>query len=548
MTAAVAMPLEWSRPRGWQTADGTDLSGAVDEIAASLAELAAAARCQAWVEDLDGFPVAGKRDRDAALRLPLHLGGSPVGTVVVAGFDGPALPTIGALLQRHLEKTLELTTTIGEFVETIAWQWKAINFLLDVSRRLDPTLTAPQLCATVLQRVVRVLGATGGTVRLADATGRLETTASEGVADPGARRAAWDAIADWVFDNETPILTDAARDLPAGVMGADEVTTALGDTAVLSAPLTSAPPRGRKGTLGVLSVTRERDGGRFTAEDLKLLQTAAIQMSVAIHFTELMAQAKEAERLHREVEMAAEIQARLLPQTLPTIPGLEIRGWYRPATVVGGDYYDLIPVGPSALYFAIADISGHGIASALFMSNARSVVRALLAGSAELGVVTETLNQRIFEDSGDSGMFLTAVLGRYDVTAHRLALVNCGHPYPVLVRAGGAVVTPEAGSPPVGMLPVLGADAVSLDVGPGDLLFLYTDGLVEAQGPGEEMFGLRRAVAIVRDGRREPLEVIGARLLDALRAFRGRPDLEDDLTMLMIRRVAPGKTGEDLDG
>jgi sigma-B regulation protein RsbU (phosphoserine phosphatase) len=182
------------------------------------------------------------------------------------------------------------------------------------------------------------------------------------------------------------------------------------------------------------------------------------------------------------------------------------------------------------------------------MSNARSVIRALLAGPADLGRVAETLNQRILEDSGDSGMFLTAILGRYDVAAHRLALVNCGHTYPVLIRSGGDVVTPEAGGPPVGMLPVLGAEGVSLDVGPGDLLFLYTDGLIEAWGSGDEMFGLERALAIVRDGRREGLDIIGDRLLDALQAFRGQPELEDDLTMLMIRRSSPGRRGADADG
>jgi serine phosphatase RsbU (regulator of sigma subunit) len=545
---AVAVPVGRTVPRGWQTADGTDLSGAVDEIAAALAELSGAARCEAWIEDLDGLPVAGRPGRDVALRLPLHLGGSPVGTVVVGRIDGPTLPAIGALLQRHLEKTLELTTTIGEFVETTAWQWKEINFLLDVSQSLDPTSTAPQLCTTVLQRVVRVLGATGGTVRLVDAAGRLETTASDGVADRGPRSEACDAIATWVFENETPVLIDTAKDLPRGVMRREEITTALGDTAVLAAPLPRAALSGRKGTLGVLSVMRERGRTRFTAEDLKLLQTAATQMSVAIHHTQLLAQAKEAERLRREVEMAAEIQARLLPQTLPTVSGLEVRGWYRPATVVGGDYYDLIPLGPSDLYFVIADISGHGIASALFMSNARSVIRALLAGPADLDAVAETLNQRIIEDSGDSGMFLTAILGRYDAAAHRLALVNCGHPYPVLVRASGDIVTPETGSPPVGMLPVLSPEGISLDVAPGDLLFLYTDGLVEARGAGEEMFGGERAIAIVRDGRHEPLDVIGGRLLDALQTFRGRPELEDDLTMLIIRRVPSGRRGEDVDG
>jgi len=129
-----------------------------------------------------------------------------------------------------------------------------------------------------------------------------------------------------------------------------------------------------------------------------------------------------------------------------------------------------------------------------------------------------------------------------------VTLVNCGHNYPVLVRDSGEVVTPEAGSPPVGMLPVLGTEDVRLHLGPGDLLFLYTDGLVEARGEGDEMFGLERAVAIVRDGRHEPLDVLGDRLLEALQRFRGQPDLEDDLTMLMVRRAAAPGAAERVDG
>ena len=534
---STALATAASVPRAWRAADGTDLDGARREIAASLADLCAAAPCAAWIEDLDGFVVAGSAVDGDVLRLPLQVGGSPAGALVVAGTPPTALSTVGALLQRHLDRALELATTIGEFVETTAWQWKEINFLLDVSRSLDPTATAAQLCTTVLQRVVRVLDATGGTVRLAAEGGRLGTTAVEGLDRAGAPGVAGDAIADWVFAHGTPVLIDAAKDLPPGVARLDEIAIALGEAAVLAAPVPSAASTGREAALGVVSVTRDRGRGRFTAEHLKLLQTAASQMSVAIHRGELLAQAKQAEILRREMAMAAEIQSRLLPQRLPSLPGLDIRGWYRPATVVGGDYYDVIHVGASDLYFTIADISGHGVASALFMSNARSVVRALLAGSSDLGAVAETLNQRILEDAGDSGMFLTVILGRYDLAAHRLALVNCGHTYPVVIRASGDVVTPEAGSLPVGMLPGLAPEGVFLQIDAGDLLFLYTDGLIEARGAADEMFGLERAIAVVREGRREPLDVLGERLLDALRRFSGQPELEDDLTMLMIRRT-----------
>lgn len=528
------------------------LDQCLDELTADLRRFTRATGLPAWLEDPRGGVLTGTPGPGQRCERALEAGGTILGALVVG--DGGTRADIGILLDDlHglMARTLDHEAIVSDFIQTTAWQWKEINFLLDVSQNLELSLTEIEACEAVLQRAVRLLGASRATIFLRDPDGLLAMAAAHGV-DPELRRTTRlkpdEGVAGWVFSNAAALLAESEADLPPGVwLAPGAEAEAAGECAVLSLPLMSAPLSGRDGVLGVITMCG-RGGGVFTSEDLKLLQTAASQAAVAVHNTQLVAQVKQAETLRREMEMAAAIQARLLPQTHPHVPGLEMAGWYRPATVVGGDYYDFIPAGNDGVYYLVADISGHGLASALFMSNARSATRALLRTGTSPAVLAEALNERICEDSGDSGMFLTAVLGHYDARRHSTVLSICGHTTPIVVRADGTIVTPEGGAPPIGMLPTLEAEEARVDLAPGDLLFLYTDGLIESRSARGEMFGPGRVVTLLRQRRAEPLASIAAALYDAVREFADGADLEDDLTMVLLRRTpedARGRQGRD---
>jgi serine phosphatase RsbU (regulator of sigma subunit) len=249
---------------------------------------------------------------------------------------------------------------------------------------------------------------------------------------------------------------------------------------------------------------------------------------------------QEAQQLQQQLEMASAIQQQLLPHGVPVVRGLEIAARYRPASKVGGDYYDFI-VRNGCLYTVTADVSGHGVASAIFMSNARSAVRSLLDVTTDMPVLAEGLNARMVEDSGDSGMFVTAVIASYDSSSRRLGIVNCGHPEPVLIRRCTRVEKIEASSPPIGMMQPLGASLSEVRLDAGDIVCFYTDGIIEAANICREMFGQPRLEWTLRSNAGRPLDEVADALIAEVETFHGQRGLEDDLTLVLMRQVDDGQ-------
>jgi sigma-B regulation protein RsbU (phosphoserine phosphatase) len=246
--------------------------------------------------------------------------------------------------------------------------------------------------------------------------------------------------------------------------------------------------------------------------------------------------AQEAYQLHQQMEMASAIQQQLLPRGVPGIRGLEIAARYRPAAQVGGDLYDFI-VRDGRLYTVAADVSGHGVASAIFMSNARSAIRTLLDTTADIPLLAESLNARIVDDSGDSGTFISVVIASYDPGARCLGIVNCGHPEPVVVRHDNRVETVKASAAPIGLMQPLGAMLAEVRLEPGDTVCFYTDGLVEAANAGREMFGRPRLEWTLRSAAGRSLDDVADALIAEVEEFHGERGLEDDLTLVLMRQV-----------
>ena len=244
---------------------------------------------------------------------------------------------------------------------------------------------------------------------------------------------------------------------------------------------------------------------------------------------------QDAQRLSEQIEMAATIQKLLMPSGPPRIPRLAVVSHYRPAARVGGDYYDFI-MRDEQLYFVVGDVSGHSLASALFVSSVRSTLRALLLSTSDVVPLAEALNARIVEDAGDSGMFVTIVVGRYDLRDRSIVLVNCGHPEPVILRRDHVDTVP-ASATPIGMLEPLAPQAYRSRLAPGDLLCLSSDGLIEAANPSGELFGTARFRQVLEEHRGEPLDDLASSVFAAVETFTGSPSLEDDVTLVMFRQA-----------
>lgn len=244
---------------------------------------------------------------------------------------------------------------------------------------------------------------------------------------------------------------------------------------------------------------------------------------------------RDGHRLAEQIEMAATIQRQLLPQRMPAIEGLEIASRYWPASVVGGDYYDLVQRGDD-LYFVVADVAGHGLASALFISNARSALRSLLTVTGSPRALALGLNQRMAEDAGDTGMFVSAVIGRYCSRSSVVTIVNCGHPAPVFVRRSGGLDPVAASAPPLGICPSIDPIEYDSPLDVGDLVCLHTDGLIESVNCHGDVFGPERLHSVLAANPHVALASVAERALRAAAAFHGSAATDDDLTLLLMRR------------
>ena len=295
--------------------------------------------------------------------------------------------------------------------------------------------------------------------------------------------------------------------------------------------------------VGVMSLGAKRSEEPFSASDLRLLGSVATQTGLALENSRLTTQVgleiAEREKRRRELEIAREVQERLFPQSYPPVPGLEFAGACRPALAIGGDYYDFVPLEGGRLGIAIGDISGKGIPAALLMATLRAFLRGqTVRGRGELALLMSDLNRLVYESSA-SNRYATFFYAEYDPETRRLDYVNAGHNAPVVLRGDGAatpdLVRLDVGGPVIGLLAECGYDQGDLQLGRGDLLVAFTDGVSEAMNAAQEEWGEERLLPLLRRARGEAPDALIATLMAGADAFVNGAPQHDDMTLVVAR-------------
>lgn len=302
---------------------------------------------------------------------------------------------------------------------------------------------------------------------------------------------------------------------------------------IVAVPLTAST-----GTIGLLvAAHKEARAGTepLAANDVRLLELFAIQVTVAMEYARLSRESVERERLKRELEVAAAIQTHLYPRQFPEFAGFRLAARSSPSRQVAGDTYDVV-VENGNLVATVTDVSGKGVGAGLIASGVHSGVRLLSGDALPLSTLAQRLNQYLAGSTADN-RFATFALARFDADGSFKA-VNAGH-CPILIRkADGQVRTIESSGLPLGILPKVEYTEERDRLGPGELLVLYTDGLTEAEDPDEEEFGIERVVDVVRNLTEPTAEAACEALLDQVAAFTCGEPLADDATLLVIERLA----------
>lgn len=231
-------------------------------------------------------------------------------------------------------------------------------------------------------------------------------------------------------------------------------------------------------------------------------------------------------------------QRSIVSLVAPDVPGYDLASHYAAAREIGGDFFELFRLRRRSrpLSIVIADVTGKGIAAALLMAFARPVIHGALNGANGPAQALERTN-KILVDERRSILFITVLVGELDLPSGRIRLANAGHEPPLVVPADGSPIRQlEIGGVLMGAFPTLGLREVDLTLAPGDVLFLYTDGVTDARGPSGERFGEARMVEVVDAARGGTAKDIVDAVRGAVAAFSGDVEPADDVTIVAVGR------------
>ncbi len=317
--------------------------------------------------------------------------------------------------------------------------------------------------------------------------------------------------------------------LPFVVRIALQVLTLLSGTAFGSVAILATQP--------LYSLARPK-----TVAVIVLLNAAfAVIVGIALHTYDSMRRQIEAsyrvlrqkESMERELAIAREVQRELLPRSVPQVRGLQLAGACLPAVGVGGDLYDFLPFAEDRIGLVIADVSGKGIPAALLMAGLQASVRSLALPTLAPNQVNHRLNEMLLRSTSAS-RYATMFFGQFDGRTRTLTYSNAGHHPPLHLGANGTTRLTEGGFP-IGLLAEARYEEGRCVLEEGDLLALFTDGIIEAPDAKDREFGEKRLLDILEAHRERNIEEIVGVVLDEVTRWRGGLPPHDDVTLVLAR-------------
>jgi phosphoserine phosphatase RsbU/P len=272
----------------------------------------------------------------------------------------------------------------------------------------------------------------------------------------------------------------------------------------------------------------------FNDDDLEWLLVLATEVAISIDRANHRQELLERKRLDEELRIAREVQLSLLPATAPNLEGLDIAGINIPSRDIGGDYYDFIPIIDGHLGIVIADVVGKGVPASLIMASFRAFLRAEIRNNYAIRTVFYRVNNLLHEILKPH-QFVTAFYGVFDLERRRFTFSNAGHNPPVLMGPDKECRQLGCGGTVLGLFEGTSYEEDFIDLAPGDLFVLYTDGLVEAQNKEGQMFGYQELARLVRANADLHADQLCETIYEEMRRFTGESHPEDDTTVVVAK-------------
>jgi sigma-B regulation protein RsbU (phosphoserine phosphatase) len=430
------------------------------------------------------------------------------------------LPIVSQFIRASLE--------VEHAAEELAERYEEINLLYTISEILGRTTSVEEAALAILTELSQTVGARRASILVHEKdSNTLRPVATIGSGDI--------VLSPIPVTDLGSVSARVFRTRHATMVDADEVTSAVEAPyvrgALLSVPILWTRPGGSH-PLGVVNLS-DRGAHSFSAGDQKLVTAIATQIGTAIQNARLVRASMEQQRLQQEMNLANDLQMKLLPSTA-NVKDVEVAARVVPAESVGGDFYNLFRLGNAATGVMVGDVSSHGYRAALIMAlvMSASAIQAQIHPDpgAMLGALLGSLKDELNSTEMHIALFY-AVVNRKKTT---LTFCNAGHPHAFLMVADTKPVRLMATDPPLGLAEDT-PHATSTSLPEGSLLILFTDGISDARNSKSERFGEQRVLDIVKRNHRDPVEATVQKVLDSLERFTGGIAQRDDLTLLLLR-------------
>lgn len=451
---------------------------------------------------------------------------------------GPRLPGVDLPLDKLLKflspvvtQILQTAVEVEHAATELAERYEEINLLYTISEILGRTVRLEEAASTILTEISETVGARRASILVHDrVTDTLQVVAALGVRPDDAPPIAVDdpcSVSARVFRTRHPTIVEM-NDMPCDA----ELLYRQG--AMLSVPIMWTAPDGGE-PLGVVNLSDRRSGQPFSAGDQKLVAAIATQIGTAIQNTRLVRASLAQQRLVQEMQLAHDLQMRLLPNSGIVAPDAEVAARIAPAESVGGDFYNLFRLGGGCTGAMIGDVSSHGYRAALIMALTMSASAIHAQTTTDPSEALHALLLSLRDELVSTEMFITVCYAVVDRKRGELRYANMGHPHAFIVRGDGTVERLGALDPPLGMVATAPSGATRPWASGEDLLVLFTDGVSDARDRSDARLGETPVLETVRQHRSRPTAEIVDRVFETLVAFTGEVPARDDQALVVLR-------------
>jgi len=289
--------------------------------------------------------------------------------------------------------------------------------------------------------------------------------------------------------------------------------------------------------IGTMNFGEKPSGKAYSDEDIDLLKTLASQAAIAFENSRLQKEKVLKQVMEEELQIARNIQMGLLPQSINSIDGIEVSGFYNPAKIIGGDFYDVIKISENKLLVIVADVSGKGIPAALYMSKVQAMIQFAASIFQSPKDILIEVNKQI-HNKIDKKSFITTVVALFDLEKMKVKICRAGH-NPVIYSVNGKFKLLKNKGMGLGLESEVffndNLEETELDIDDDNVFVFYSDGLTEAMNRNREEFGTDKVMDIISLNRQNSCSLIQKEIINSVDIFRGSAEQNDDITLVITK-------------